>query len=77
MPDHAPLSLREKLLLAMRVWVRFALVSIRVRRQPLPRLVARLTAVGRWSAAQARSLRLRLPGRWTGVFGSEATGHAA
>ncbi len=45
MPDHAPLSLREKVLLATRVWVRFALVSIRVRRQPLPRLVARLTAV--------------------------------
>jgi Transglutaminase-like superfamily len=45
MPDHAPLSLREKVLLATRVWVRFALVSLRVRRQPLPRLVARLTAV--------------------------------
>lgn len=45
MPDHTPLSLREKVLLATRVWVRFALVSLRVRRQPLPRLVARLTAV--------------------------------
>lgn len=45
MPDHAPLSLREKVLLATRVWVRFALVSFRVRRQPLPRLVEQLTAV--------------------------------
>ena len=45
MSDHATLSLREKVLLATRVWVRFALVSIRVRRQPLPRLVAQLTAV--------------------------------
>lgn len=45
MSDHAPLSLREKVLLATRVWVRFALVSFRVRRQPLPSLVARLTAV--------------------------------
>jgi hypothetical protein len=45
MSDQPRLSLREKLFLATRVWVRFALVSIRVRRQPLPRLVARLTAV--------------------------------
>lgn len=45
MPDQAPLLLREKVLLATRVWVRFALVSLRVRRQPLPRLVASLTAV--------------------------------
>lgn len=45
MPDHTPLSLRDKVLLATRVWVRFALVSLRVRRQPLPTLVARLSAV--------------------------------
>jgi hypothetical protein len=45
MSDQPRLSLREKVRLATRVWVRFALVSIRVRRQPLPRLVARLTAV--------------------------------
>ena len=45
MPDREPLSLREKVLLATRVWVRFALVSLRVRRQPLPRLVAGLSAV--------------------------------
>jgi hypothetical protein len=45
MPDHATLSLREKVLLATRIWVRFALVSIRVGRRPLPKLVAQLTAV--------------------------------
>jgi hypothetical protein len=45
MPDHATLSLREKVILAARIWVRFALVSIRVNRRPLPKLVAQLTAV--------------------------------
>lgn len=46
MSDRSPrLSLREKAQLATRVWVQFALVSIRVRRQPLPRLVARLASV--------------------------------
>ena len=43
--DGPRLSLREKLVLAIRVWVRFALVSVRVRRQPLPRLVAHLASV--------------------------------
>jgi len=43
--DGPRLSLREKLGLAIRVWVRFALVSVRVRRQPLPRLVAHLASV--------------------------------
>lgn len=40
------ISLREKARLAMRVWARFVLVSIRVRREPLPQLVAQLSAVG-------------------------------
>jgi hypothetical protein len=39
------LSIQEKLRLALRVWIQFALVSIRVRRQPLPRLVANLASV--------------------------------
>ena len=42
MRENSRLSLREKLRLAVRVWVRFALVSIRVGRQPLPSLVAGL-----------------------------------
>ena len=44
--SDSPLSLREKARLAMRVWARFVVVSIRVRREPLPRLVAQLSAVG-------------------------------
>ena len=40
------LSWPEKARLAMRVWARFVVVSIRVRREPLPRLVAQLSAVG-------------------------------
>ena len=46
MRDGSRLPLREKVGLAVRVWVRFVLVSVRVRREPLPRLVAQLTAVG-------------------------------
>lgn len=45
MPDSSRLSAREKLRLAMRVWVRFVLVSISVHRQPLPSLVARLATM--------------------------------
>ena len=45
MSDRSRLSLGEKVRLATRVWVQFAVVSIRVRRQPLPRLVARLASV--------------------------------
>jgi hypothetical protein len=46
MPDQPALSLREKVTLALRVWMWFARVTVRVRRQPLPRLVAQLSAVG-------------------------------
>ena len=50
MPESLRLSAREKLRLAMRVWIRFVLVSVHVRRQPLPSLVASLaTADGRLS----------------------------
>ena len=43
--NRPQLSIQEKLRLATRVWVQFALVSVRVRRQPLPRLVAHLASV--------------------------------
>ena len=46
MSEPQALSLREKASLATRVWIWFVLVSIRVRRQPLPRLVAQLSAAG-------------------------------
>jgi Transglutaminase-like superfamily len=45
MSDSGRLPLHDKLRLAARVWMRFALVSVRVHRQPLPRLVERLADV--------------------------------
>jgi len=48
------LSWPEKARLATRVWIRFVVVSIRVRREPLPRLVARLSAVGAASTRRRR-----------------------
>jgi hypothetical protein len=55
MSERSRLSLPDKGRLAARVWVRFALVSARVRREPLPRLVAELSAVG--SDQRRRSYR--------------------
>ena len=42
MSSEAPLSLPVKLQLALRIWVRFAVIQLSLRRRPLPDLVARL-----------------------------------
>lgn len=45
MRSRDTLSMPEKLLLAARIWLRFAHVSIQVRRKPLPAFVSGLAAV--------------------------------
>jgi Transglutaminase-like superfamily len=42
MSSEAPLSLPVKLELALRIWVRFGVIQLSLRRKPLPDLVARL-----------------------------------
>ena len=47
MSSEAPLSLPVKLQLALRIGIRFAVIQLSLRRQPLPDLVARLARPAR------------------------------
>jgi hypothetical protein len=68
MSSEAPLSLPVKLELALRIWVRFGVIQLSLRRKPLPDLVARLArpagrarrhhAPARLSRAVDRALRV-------------------
>ncbi|MGH3114387.1 MAG: lasso peptide biosynthesis B2 protein, partial [Gaiellaceae bacterium] len=58
MSSQAPLSLTAKLQLALRIWARFAVIRLTVRRRPLPDLVAHLSRPSRPAARHHPAARL-------------------